>query len=370
MHTRIPELDGLRGIAISSVLLYHFWPKSHGLYPVFRTGWVGVELFFVLSGFLITRILLEGAGKPNQLRRFYWRRALRIFPLYFAVLAAIVGLAVWLGGSSYLDEMRREWGSPAWFAVFAGNLPTAWQEAWPPAGSFVPLWSLQIEEQFYLLYPVVVTLWPRRLRHVLWAAVAVSLVARYALWWWWPDNAHAPYVLTICRMDSLALGGLLALARRDANQPLKGWWLAAGASVLAATALLAGNAWQSNFVHTAGITAVALWFTACLGWVLQHAGSGETAWLRWRPLAYLGTISYGVYLLHMPVAYAFTKAGIGETMAALPLVVGMSIAAGAVSWRFYEARIIRWGRSMEAASPRSTHIAQAPVLAAGRLNQL
>lgn len=371
MERRIPELDGLRGLAIAAVLLYHLWPRENGLHPLFRGGWIGVELFFVLSGFLITSILLKQVGQPNYYRRFYWRRFLRIFPLYYALLAGVTALMVALRGVGYLNQIRAEWGSLGWFVFFAGNFPTAWHAAWPPQVPFLPLWSLQIEEQFYLLYPAIVAfaaLRPGRLKHALWTGVAVSLIARCVAWWFWPANAYAPYVLTICRMDSLAFGGLLAISQREkTGLRIQGWWLGAGAAALGTAAFLFGDAWQENSVHTWGITLLGLWFAGCVGWALQNTQTAKTVFLRWRPLTYLGTISYGVYLLHMSVAFVIRmvlhQPAAPANLTTFVITTALSIAAGAVSWHLFESRLLSWGHPRSFEKPAALALVrEAPAL--------
>ena len=131
----VPELDGLRGIAVGLVLLTHFWPNVgywRIVLPFTEIGWIGVDLFFVLSGFLITGILLDSVGHPHYYKKFYIRRAFRIFPLYYVFLILIVGsLAVWHQGHD-LNRLRAEWGSPVWFFVYLANYISTLRGAFPP----------------------------------------------------------------------------------------------------------------------------------------------------------------------------------------------------------------------------------------------
>lgn len=151
---RVRELDGLRGIAVLLVILCHgpgFMgradlrigrPLSHPLFDLlrlFQSGWIGVDLFFVLSGYLITGILLDTTSRPNYYRNFFARRALRILPLYYGFLLVVALAPLHLPGSLM-----------AWFFVFVGNIAMV-AKPWP--GFIGPLWSLQVEEQFYLTFP-------------------------------------------------------------------------------------------------------------------------------------------------------------------------------------------------------------------------
>jgi len=198
----MPALDGLRGIAILLVLAHGFdviqtrGGPGHDVDLVLDVGWIGVQLFFVLSGFLITGILLDTRSSPHYFRKFWVRRALRIFPLYYGVLlvAALFG-----HGSIYL-----------W--TYTNNFATAFGHGDP---TFPHFWSLAVEEQFYLLWPLVVWLVARRGVVALSVALSALAIASriYARHRW---GYEAAYEFTPCRMDALAIGaGTAALIRSD-----------------------------------------------------------------------------------------------------------------------------------------------------------
>ncbi len=155
---RVPALDGLRGLAILAVVEFHFAegltnasrPES-AIYNVFRTGWLGVDLFFVLSGFLITGILSNSKGTPGYFRNFYWRRALRIFPPYYAFLFVF--------GVLYPLARHRPLDAPWWHWTYLTNVAIA---AGLPVNSCSHFWSLAIEEQFYLLWPLLIYMLSRK----------------------------------------------------------------------------------------------------------------------------------------------------------------------------------------------------------------
>ena len=217
----VPALDGIRGIAIILVMLHHFTLYS-GLrddsladklfYHSTYAGWVGVDLFFVLSGFLITGILIDAKRTDGYFRNFYVRRFLRIFPLYYGVLIVaflLIPRLVHLG-SNYQELLQQQ----AWYWTYLINIRIA-LEGWPVNGTLAHFWSLAIEEQFYLVWPFVIFALNKRSLLKLCAALAlISLVIRLLLGM--SDYpVTAAYVLTIARIDTLAIGAFLAVAVRQ-----------------------------------------------------------------------------------------------------------------------------------------------------------
>src|SRR6266702_4603992 len=222
LRGHLPVLDGLRGLAVLMVLVFHFVGQmlptnalERAIVGVTKHGLLGVDLFFVLSGFLITGLLYEARNKPHYLRNFYMRRVLRIFPLYYGVLALVFFVAPLippLRGSTLDYLLDRQ----AWAWLYAVNVYIAKDGAW----SFSYLnhfWSLSVEEHFYLVWPLAVFLMARRPRMLIAMCLAVSLGAMLArltgsmlgLSWW------TTYVLTPFRLDGLALGAFLAVMARQ-----------------------------------------------------------------------------------------------------------------------------------------------------------
>ncbi|MBX6333162.1 MAG: acyltransferase [Gemmatimonadaceae bacterium] len=307
----IPALDGVRGVAILLVFTYH---ALRGL-PVVRwheelinraanAGWVGVDLFFVLSGFLITGILLEAKGGTRYFRSFYTRRVLRIFPLYFACVALVIWLvpALHLATPADAATLRSEqW----WYWTYLVNVMVA-RHDWPSAvWNTGHLWSLSIEEQFYLLWPaVVLVLDDRALLRTAAALVLGATLLRGAL-----VIAHASataiYVLLPTRMDSLAAGaGLAVLARAPgAWAALRRWAPAAGtvaALALAAIIYREGMLYsERRLTQLAGYPAlVALAAVTIVSATSAPAGSVR-AWFWSHPvLRFFGRYSYGLYVWH------------------------------------------------------------------------
>ena len=211
-----PALDGLRGTAILAVLVCHYaslLPRTPAV-GLLEIGWAGVDLFFVLSGFLITGILLDARGTPNYFRNFYARRALRIFPLYygFLVVTLLVSLVVRLAPGASHEGIRHLWAAQPSLWTYTVNYWIPTQTGWNPWSEMViPLWSLSVEEQFYLVWPLVVCrLSERGLVRLCVGIVAGALLLRLSLtaagvdWSWL-------YFVTPARADSLAAGALLAL---------------------------------------------------------------------------------------------------------------------------------------------------------------
>lgn len=329
LEAKIPALDGVRGLAILLVLCVHLQQtgavpqRYHLLNTVMHAGWCGVDLFFVLSGFLITLGLLESKGAVNYFSAFYMRRVLRIFPLYYLVLLLAVLASVLLGGY----EPRGE--------IFLGSLghvdgplfPSAlgWvshvfyvQNWWMPLAEphsrnvLGHFWSLGVEEQFYLAWPLCVYLLPRnRLIGVAVTICAAVLGLRYLLAAY---GVPSETILrnTITRSDTLMAGALCAIVVRDSTLLARvRRWLplvaAFGAAyVIAVGFLVKSEAAQVYDTVTFGFTALALVFGSLVLWGYLFNGTANPLdrALSVQPLTQLGKYSYGLYVYHLPVVYA------------------------------------------------------------------
>ena len=298
------QLDALRAIAVLSVLLTHFAPATRVVAPFADFG---VRLFFVLSGFLITGILLRARERERHaetLRQFYARRVLRIFPAFYLVLFATAVLSVpgiregfwWF--ATYLADF---------FFIFVGSVAN------PNYGTH--FWTLAVEEQFYLVAPFVILFAPRRfLKPILISAAGVAMAYRagaVAAGWSWDAYTRAP----VACLDSLGLGALLAVTRhRGLNDRWTRWALALGLPLLSVDLVansLAEEHVSTNlldFQHIFQDTAFALvsvWLVA--GASRGFRGLAGTA-LSLTPLVFLGTISYGIYLYHFFAIWGFRAA--------------------------------------------------------------
>jgi peptidoglycan/LPS O-acetylase OafA/YrhL len=308
----LPGLDALRGVAILMVFAYHYVDVDHFqtwsmriAQPVIHALWIGVDIFFVLSGFLITRILLRTRDEPGYFRNFYARRALRIFPLYFGVLAVVFGIFPLVmhdpPGAAIAPQQGWLWSYLANFRMTTGGAQFK-----DRALFFSHFWTLCVEEQFYLLWPLVVR-WARRrtLRLICGAMIFIPLIARVILVAR-HANPYACYVLTFCRMDTLAAGGILALAlehparRAWVGQYARwGFWIGlvglAGFAAYFNHDLLIERAAFEVFgyplVTLLGVSVVALLALAPASGVVSAVG-------RNRPLMFLGGCSYGFYIFH------------------------------------------------------------------------
>jgi peptidoglycan/LPS O-acetylase OafA/YrhL len=365
----IPALDGLRGIAIILVMLHHFtfYRPTSGIDAqigsVVFFGWAGVDLFFVLSGFLITGILLDTRDSKNYFTSFYARRTLRIFPLYYLVLFfALVVLPNFpevdavLGGQAELTPAERvdtpDW--PYWF--YLTNVSIAergWVHGWLDVA-----WSLAIEEHFYLVWPLVIWLVPPRLAALLCAAIlVVEPVARiYARAIDYPSLWV--YVLTWYRLDGLAMGALLALAQRRGLFPLLDRWVLVvvivGVAGIIACTILGGHTWWWNRrMQQYGYSLIA--FTAGAMLVSAVNRPADSLWPRMLSTGWLrafGKYSYALYLIHLPVMRAVREyvfdpleyETIAPWSAQLLFYGGAAVPSFALawlSWRFFEAPILR-----------------------------
>lgn len=348
----IPELDGVRAIGISLVILNHMWPwesYSHQLFLLLQLPWMLMDGFFVLSGWLITGILLDTRQRPDYYKSFYVRRALRILPVYYAVLIFVVGVAALKGHEAY-RYMLAHWGSPYWFFIFLGNIPTAITGQWPLGGgdSLVPLWSLQIEEQFYLLWPLLVRrISLQSLTKVLIGLCCFSTLLRLVLYWRYPQNVLVQCVLLPCHLEGLAMGSWLAIRYRQGpwkiNRKLLNFLLVALGVLSMGTAAWSGYFNTTPFNRTIGFLIAPIWFTCIILWIIESRGARASAWLRWKPLQYLGKISYATYLFHWPVANVLTGvlAFLGlqrfdDGLIRLILIYVLTFSAAALSWHFFE----------------------------------
>jgi peptidoglycan/LPS O-acetylase OafA/YrhL len=297
LHARDRQLDGLRTIAVSAVLYAHFFAADGS-----HWGHIGVRLFFVLSGFLITRLLLEARSTTRYepgiaIRSFYVRRALRIFPPYFAVLGF-----VWL---TNLEQAR---GSIKWHALYLSNFWYALRDEWTP-WLLCHTWSLSIEEQFYVVWPLVILLAPRHLlKAICVALIACSLAYRF----YWPFTGTpslARDLLPPASMDALVAGALLAL-HRERSQTLPRWMRLSSVPLLVASAVLIWLkpvpmspvfAWM-NWIGLEVFPLVPL--AALVGYCSSGLRGAPGRLLELSPMTAVGRISYGVYLFH-PIVLSF-----------------------------------------------------------------
>ena len=302
------------------VMVFHFAQYFYYNHPMIF-GQTGVDLFFVLSGFLISTILLQSPhGDWHEIRNFYIRRTLRIFPLYYAYLII----------SSFVAPVS------LWYWFYLQNFPLAssTQHLIGP-GHF---WSLAVEEQFYLVWPFLILFWPRRwLAQAMWGSIAFAVICRIVL-------VHIPTIsdfpLTFTRLDGLAAGSLLALGwhrRVLANRKIM---FAVGAVL--SLALLAYGAQASagqglGWVQVTRYSASAGIYTCLMALLILTSGTIVHRLLRSRPMRALGRVSYGLYVFHPFVGLMILRHANGLSLAAKAIVfVGVSYLISVASFYGFE----------------------------------
>lgn len=337
---RIPELDGLRGFAALLVVFAHYFGEANGGLEHLQVGWLGVNTFFVLSGFLIGGIILDQKQLPGFFRSFYFRRIARIFPIYFVVFLTVLLLASLTRGHNWSDQPF----SASIYATFTTNFAHAIDglgSVW-----LRPTWTLAVEEQFYLLLPLLICFTPRKfLLPSLLALWALSLAFRVALM---DINATAAWELLPGRMDLLLAGVLLAIVyrRRDWSKHLLALRLTWAVCIVAMDLLALSGARDVLLIALGSASSIGIAsFMLAAFYGAPEARYVRAAWLRW-----FGQISYCLYLVHQPIngllhgllldeaASVASFSSLGVTALAFAVSVGIS----AASWRWFEKPILVW----------------------------
>ena len=325
-QSHIPALDGVRGLAIALVMLRHLsllsWfrtsPSSADrvVAGVTGAGWIGVDLFFVLSGFLITGILLNERDRPApviaKFGKFYWRRVLRIVPLYYTACAFLFFVLPILPYFRVQPEIAALHRSAMWYWTYTVNILEVLHGGAATPFNTGHFWSLAVEEQFYLVWPFVVLAVSRKtlLRIVTVLLVAGPLVRLACLHFLAPAaGATAAYTLSISRVDVLGVGALVALMYQGDREKwahvhaFSGWVGAGAVAVFIAVALSGSDGSHGRLMQTVGYSVVALGMGALIASTLD--ARGETPWIArlfsGRSLRALGKYSYCLYIVHYPL---------------------------------------------------------------------
>jgi peptidoglycan/LPS O-acetylase OafA/YrhL len=364
VEQHIPVLDAIRGVAILLVLLVHIGenipvPQSQVgrfLMELAQSAWVGVDLFFVLSGFLITGILYDTRETSNFFRSFYARRFLRIFPLYYGYLFFLIALT---------RPLHIQWHGRQWLYLFylqnTGLVRHVTSSPLSPYAIVGHLWSLAVEEQFYFLWPLVVFLVKDRSRLIQIAGSVIlgALLLRLAML-----GAHMPhffiYAFTLARADSLMIGAVVALLYRGGStmqwrlKVFALWALPVSVPILVWMWVAGfGLSWDSGRLESIGFTTIAAASAAILILSLtspRFEGAANLPVLRW-----LGKYSYGIYVLHLPAVLClmnsplgagFLRSHPGAIWGLIPSLAGETVGIGLayLSFRFYESRFLRLKR--------------------------
>ena len=339
-----PALDGLRGLAILLVLVYH----NFGFINYFFFGWLGVDLFFVLSGFLITDILLKTLDKPNYLKNFYGRRLLRIFPLYYLALVIFIFIIPRLFHNFQADYYRE---NQLWMWTYLQN----WLFIFKPAGDTTGLhhlWSLAVEEQFYLLWPLVILLLRKPARLLLFISFVLVAVIGLRVWIWNYQVTNLAYfnLYTFSRIDGLCIGCMVALLQRvspgflSRNTYIVVLFFAAANFIF----YFINRRFSFSFPYLAiaGYTTCAMTF----GLLVNEAVTSSTQLINkifnFPLLRFFGRISYGLYVFHWPVYLIMTpflyqsisipgNQSLSHFICSL-LATGTAVGISILSFRFFE----------------------------------
>jgi len=295
-----PALDGLRGVAILLVVFLH----NFRFMNYFFFGWLGVDLFFVLSGFLITDILLNTLGKPHFLKNFYMRRVLRIFPLYYLTL--IICLLILPHIKSLNLNLDYYTNNQVWLWLYLQNWLYVFKE---PFGTqmLLHLWSLAVEEQFYLIWPVTILLIrkPKILFGIVTAVLLIVAITRFAIWTYKIEELAYSSLYTFTRIDGICIGCMLALLMRIRPDFLKKFT----PLIVFALAILNFGFYFLNYQHSYALPYLAFigytTFAMLFGILVYEAVAGKSKIINFllnnRILKFFGKISYGLYVYHWPV---------------------------------------------------------------------
>ena len=371
MSGHLPGLDGVRGLAILMVMAIHFvgdsTPYTFGQRLVVKVagyGLLGVDLFFVLSGFLITGLLLDAKSRPHYFRNFYARRTLRIFPLYYLVLAASFVVLPQLTNLTPTFEVART--HQAWLWSYTANFYIAAKSSWVALTYMSHFWSLAVEEHFYLMWPLVVFSFRREmLERICIGVLAGGLALRIAAALFGASEV-AISVLTPCRIDTLCVGGLLAvLARREGGAEMLMRRAGKAALTLAAAALII-SAWCATTklgllpLHQVRNTVFALFFGALSLISLLPPSNPLARIFQGAVLKFFGKYSYGLYVYHGILTWYLQEIGFERRLDALLgnhwLViavkavgaVSVSVAVAVLSYQLFEKRFLALKRFFEA----------------------
>ncbi len=367
---RIPELDAIRGIAAVVIVVYHLWFPTHGFMGT------AVDLFFVMSGYLITTIILKQRDQPGFLVTFYARRSLRIWPIYY--LSLLVFLAI-------NPALPKPWQTEAlpYYLSYTQNLPSYWGAADPPfAHGFFHTWSLAVEEQYYLIWPLALVILGRRaLLPLAGGLIVLAIVARI--------GGYSRWIL-LTKSDGLALGGVLAAlmvaaeSGRVSTPKLVRVLGGVGLGSVAYLALggpthrLVASAWSASgdpaVTLSIRMLATNLMFFALIGLIVVFSGARRLGWLRDARLVELGQMSYGIYLYHyilFDVVQEFAdRFGVTNRVAIDAVKMVASFAIAAASWRLVERPLLSLKGLFDYRKPRAEAPSRRAVQDVSRLEPL
>jgi peptidoglycan/LPS O-acetylase OafA/YrhL len=375
--TRIPQLDGLRGIAVLLVIGLHYLNDAqHGAFGTllyrfgcaFRLGWAGVDLFFVLSGFLIGGILLENRAAKNYFSVFYLRRLYRIVPIYFLWITLYVLSALLAGGwlANFIPLGPSPLRPVPLFYLFLQNYLSL------PFGSLIWVWlavawSLGVEEQFYLLAPPLIRYLPlQKLRLCLFATLLLAPLLRVLVYFFVQGGRYSMYAWMPCRADSLAFGVLAAMLWREGT--ISAWYAAHKRLFFIFVVILLAPLpifikWMfvpyTLAMGSFGYSWLALLFTTLLLLCLLEPTGLWSRFLRLGFLREMGALSYCLYLIHLCILHLAHASLLhaqprisdlpGLAVSVLALLISYALAK--LSWLYFERLLVRRGHSYRYENP-------------------
>ena len=355
MPTYIRSLDGLRALAVALVMMFHFQ-----LLPI---GWIGVQIFFVLSGYLITRILLHEKQHSLSfyLKRFYWRRTIRIFPIYFTYLILIAAAFMVMGMPADVKEKL------PYLFTYTYNY-TRISADWSHSPLFTHLWSLSVEEQFYMIWPLAIFIFSKKqLRYIIPAVIVAGPLVRYFIGEWLINLnndteavGEAIYWFTFSHFDAFAIGGAITLFKLNEHIPKTSWLFITSLAIVVTVGLSnwysiteQGHAYElsslgyavgslANYQYVWSYSLLNLCFGLLILALIKLGNSSS-----FHPLAIFNTkfmvsagrVSYGMYLYHwaiMAVFFKVAKPFVGKGWLSFALYFMVVYAVAWLSFKFYE----------------------------------
>jgi peptidoglycan/LPS O-acetylase OafA/YrhL len=352
-----PALDGLRGIAILLVVFYH----NFGFINYFFFGWLGVDLFFVLSGFLITDILLKTRNSPDYLKNFYTRRVLRIFPLYYLALVLFLILIPNLGPDILsLDYYVR---NQIWFWSYLQNWLFIF---YPPPNNIAALnhfWSLAVEEQFYLIWPFIILLF-QRTKHLIYLLIFLLIgvmTLRFFLWTFQIEHLAYFNLYTFSRIDGICIGSLLAVFRTVNYKAINRYFTLIILGLAALNFVFyffnKQNQFSYPYLAIAGYTTFAVIFGLLVNEGVERQDTIISKVLSLPLFQFFGLISYSLYVFHWPL-YLMTSSSlkgwagenikfINSSIVASVIATALSVLVAWISFHFFEKKFLTLKKRFE-----------------------
>ena len=356
---RYLALDGLRGVAALMIVFVHM-PWNDWMLSSFTGGFIdkrvtgclaiGVDRFFVLSGFLITSILMKSIGDKKYYYNFYGRRVLRIFPLYYSAIAGFAMICYFLPQLLPSYKVERFYLTWPWLVLYLGNV---YQMIILGANmTFVHFWSLAIEEHFYMVWPFLVKQFSRVLPRVIIFAIILCVFTRLVIWVYFRQQSEIwNHVFTISRADSLVLGGLLAYLYIR-NHSIIGvgyrfWYLSY--ILIFVMAFIQSKIYGPGtfFYDVFGYTLYAVGFSGVILHLLKNDKSVLSIFLSWKPIVYVGSISYSLYVFHFPINSQLAnyesrcQGSVPKTIGLTLIALIISLLVSSLSYHFYESIFLR-----------------------------